>query len=184
MIFTLNLSAQMQNDTIFVQPITATKSFQGVFGNAMLQIDDAGNDCLITKPLIIAEGFDSGLLGGENEFGENQLEGFIEEIEESESTDLQNLLTYQTEFIYGDQDHDIIYVNWNSPRAHLQLNAYVLEEVINWVNQEKEPDADQNVVLGQSMGGLIARYALADMEDDPNLDHDTKFYFNPKTKKS
>lgn len=172
---TLQFNAQ---GMIFTENITATKSYAGVFGTASIQIDDAGNDGMITRPLIVAEGFESGLLGQENEFGENNIEEFIEDLEESRSADLRNLLTNQTEFVYGDQDYDIIYVNWDNPRANLQLNAYVLEEVINWVNSEKTSNADQNVVLGQSMGGVIARYALADMEQTPNLDHDTKLYIS------
>ncbi|TXD81043.1 hypothetical protein ESY86_19505 [Subsaximicrobium wynnwilliamsii] len=180
LIIGVNAYSQTLIDTIYQQPITATKAFQGQFGSATLQIDDAGSDGLITKPLIIAEGFDSGLLGAENEFGENQLEDFIDDIQDANSLDLAILLTGDTEFDFGDQDYDIIYVNWDSPRAHLQLNAFVLEEVITWVNQEKEADADQNVVLGQSMGGVIARYALANMEqdNDPNTNHDTKLYIS------
>jgi len=170
--------AQVPNDTIYLQPITATKTFNGVLGSAILQIDDAGDDGIITRPLIVAEGFESGLIGVENEFGENNLERFSRSIQLSTSADLQDLLNGGTIIDTGDQDYDIIYVNWDSPRAHLQLNAYVLEEVINWVNEEKEPNADQNVVLGQSMGGVIARYALADMEDDPNLNHDTRLYIS------
>ena len=170
--------SQVPIDTIYIQPITATKAFNGVFGTAMLQIDDAGDDGLITKPLIVAEGFESGLIGVENEFGENNLERFSRSIQLSTSSDLQNLLNGGTIADTGDQDYDIIYVNWDSPRAHLQLNAYVLEEVISWVNREKEPGAEQNVVLGQSMGGLIARYALTEMEDAHDLDHDTRLYIS------
>ncbi|WP_019038468.1 T9SS type A sorting domain-containing protein [Psychroflexus tropicus] len=171
---------QVPNDTIYLQPITATKAFNGVLGSAILQIDDARDDGVITRPLIVAEGFESGLIGVENEFGENNLERFSRNIQLSTSADLQDLLNGGTITDTGDQDYDIIYVNWDSPRAHLQLNAYVLEEVINWVNQEKEDagSTEQNVVLGQSMGGVIARYALADMEQDPNLDHDTRLYIS------
>lgn len=59
-LYAININAQ--NNTIFVQPITASKSYQDIFGTATLQIDDAGNDGLITNPLIIAEGLDTGLL--------------------------------------------------------------------------------------------------------------------------
>lgn len=62
---------------IFTENITATKAHLGQFGSATLQIDDAGNDGLITKPLIVAEAFDSGLLGVEYEFGENDLKSLI-----------------------------------------------------------------------------------------------------------
>lgn len=44
-------------DTIYNQNIMATKSHLGQYGKVTLQIDDAGRDGLITRPLIIAEGF-------------------------------------------------------------------------------------------------------------------------------
>ena len=50
----------------------------------------------------------------------------------------------------------------------------MLEEVIKYVNQEKVSN-NPNVVLGQSMGGLAARYALKDMENN-NENHDTWLY--------
>lgn len=42
-------------NVIFTKDITASKAFNGVFGSAILQIDDAGNDGMITRPLIIAD---------------------------------------------------------------------------------------------------------------------------------
>lgn len=58
----------------------------------------------------------------------------------------------------------------------------MLEEVIKWVNDQKASagSTEPNVVLGQSMGGLIARYALADMEqdNDPTTNHDTSLYIS------
>ncbi|WP_299126757.1 T9SS type A sorting domain-containing protein [uncultured Winogradskyella sp.] len=53
-----------------------------------------------------------------------------------------------------------------------------MEDIIEWVNDTKTDPNIQNVVLGQSMGGVIARYALADMEDNPSLDHDTSLYIS------
>jgi hypothetical protein len=43
----------------------------------------------------------------------------------------------------------------------------VLEEVIKWVNDEKLANGSiqSNIVFGASMGGLVARFALKDMED-------------------
>src|SRR5690606_14760085 len=76
-------------------------------------------------------------------------------------------------------EYDIIYVNWNNGTDYIQRNAYVLESVIEWVNQQKalNGSSEPNVVLGQSMGGLIARFALKDMEDE-GLDHDTDLYIS------
>ncbi|MGK4568407.1 hypothetical protein [Flavobacterium sp. 3HN19-14] len=42
----------------------------------------------------------------------------------------------------------------------------MVEDIIKWVNVQKSlaGSTAQNVVIGQSMGGVIARYALRDME--------------------
>ena len=54
--------------------------------------------------------------------------------------------------------------------------------MIKWVNTQKANNGStfQNVVLGQSMGGLVARYALKDMENK-GLNHDTRLYVSHDT---
>lgn len=54
-------------------PITATKAHQGVFGSATIQIRDANNDEQITKPLIVAEGLDTGLMGEAGSIGDTDI---------------------------------------------------------------------------------------------------------------
>jgi len=173
LIYTINISAQNE---IFVQPIPATKSYQGVFGSATIQIDDAGSDGLITNPLIVAEGLDTGLMAQAGNIGDTDITTFIQDIEDSFSNQFRDLLTGATIFPFGDQDYDIIYVNWDNGTDFIQRNAFVLEAVIDWVNANKTGTA-QNVILGQSMGGLIARYALKDMEDNAE-NHDTSLYIS------
>lgn len=51
-------------------------------------------------------------------------------------------------------------------------NSFALEAVIAWVNSVKIAQKKMLTVLGQSMGGAVARYALADMEQS-SLDHKT-----------
>ncbi len=78
------------------------------------------------------------------------------------------------------QQYDIIYVDWKNGVDYLQRNAYLLETIIQWVNANKQPLNDviqPNVVLGQSMGGVIARYALKDMENT-GLNHNTRLYIS------
>lgn len=142
-----------------------TRTYLGQAGSATLEIDYASDDCIIRKPLIVAEGFDSGLLGIENPLGENDYSNFNGEI-----PIIGNLRGEIKTF-------DIIYVNWTNGRDHLLRNAYLLEEIIAWVNDENTT-TQKTVVLGQSMGGVIARYALRDMEDNPNLDHNTRLYIS------
>ena len=59
---------------------------------------------------------------------------------------------------------------------YIQRNAYMVEEVIEWVNGLKV-GSEKNVVLGMSMGGLVARYALRHMEQTGRI-HDTKLYIS------
>jgi hypothetical protein len=62
-------SFQLNAQTIYTDSITATKAYLGIYGKATIQIDDAGNDGLITKPLIVAEGLDTGLLAQTGRIG-------------------------------------------------------------------------------------------------------------------
>lgn len=156
-------------------PITATKAYLGEFGSATLEIVYNTNGCNLTRPLIVAEGLDTGLLGQAGSLGDNSLNDFISKVNLSQSIDLNNLLIDNNVNRY-----DIVYVNWDNGTDYIQRNAFVLEEVIKYVNEQKAlaGSTEDNVVLGQSMGGLIARYALRDMEDNPNLSHDTSLYIS------
>ena len=144
--------------------VTATTQYNGLYGSATVYIRFANGGNTITKPLIVAEGFDTGIiLTPEQEAGDNNIDYFLRDINNSFS----NLPIEINQY-------DIIYVDWNNGVDFLQRNAFVLEEVIKWVNQNKS-GSQQNVVLGQSMGGLIARYALKDMENK-GLNHQTRMY--------
>ena len=39
-------------------------------------------------------------------------------------------------------------------------------------------NATPNTIIGQSMGGLVARYALADIDQNQNFNHDTNLYIS------
>ncbi|TXD80789.1 hypothetical protein ESY86_19960 [Subsaximicrobium wynnwilliamsii] len=147
-----NAQARKPNCAIQEEPITSTKSFQGVFGSATLQIAYGSANCTMQKPLIVAEGLDTGLMGQGGSIGDNDINSFFQSIFQSGSNELENLTINNTAV-----DYDIIYVNWDSGTDFIQRNAYVLEEVIKWVNDQKAlaGSTEPNVVLGQSMGGLI-----------------------------
>ncbi|GEM54110.1 hypothetical protein B0A58_00765 [Flavobacterium branchiophilum NBRC 15030 = ATCC 35035] len=150
-----------------------TRQYLGATNQAILEIDYALNDCVIRKPLIVVEGYDSGLLGVENALGEVSYNNFKRTITNSFSTSLPNqLYTY-----------DVIYINFKKGNDYMQRNAYLVEDVIKWVNSVKQ-GTQQNVVLGQSMGGVIARYALRDMENqlsstgNQTWNHKTNLYIS------
>ena len=165
---TSNLSASsVASSTIYSHNITATKNYNGAFGTVKLTIDDTNNDG-IRKPLIVAEGFDAGIiLAPEMANGMNTYSQFKNSTYDG-GFELRNLI------YNSNKQYDIIYVDWNNGVDFLQKNAFALEAVIAWVNSVKI-GTEKNVVLGQSMGGVIARYALADMEQS-SLDHKTRLF--------
>lgn len=159
------------SSVIYSKNITAGKDFSSGYGTVKLTIDDANNDG-IKKPLIVAEGFDAGIiLQPESANGLNTYSTFRRSVQNSFSSELQNLIWA------SNKQYDIIYVDWDNGVDYLQRNAFALEEVIKWVNEQKAlaNSTEKNVVLGQSMGGVIARYALADMEQN-TLIHDTRLF--------
>lgn len=155
-------------------PFTATKQYLGVAGKGYATIRYANADHILRKPLIVAEGFDPGhITKPEEKFGENSLKNFLDDATD-DGSNLTNLLSGST------QEYDIIYVDWKNGTDYLQRNAYLLETIIQWVNANKvavNGVVQPNVVLGQSMGGVIARYALKDMENT-GLDHNTRLYIS------
>lgn len=160
-------TTSVASSTIYSHNITATKDYNGAFGTVKLTIDDTNNDG-IRKALIVAEGFDAGIiLFPEMANGINTYSQFKNSTYYGGS-ELRSLI-YD-----NNKQYDIIYVDWNNGVDFLQKNAFALEAVIAWVNSVKI-GTEKNVVLGQSMGGVIARYALADMEQS-SLDHKTRLF--------
>lgn len=79
-----------------------------------------------------------------------------------------------------DQGYDLIFIDYMNSTDFIQRNAYALEELIKYVNNLKNVNCltkYENVVMGFSMGGLVARYALKDMENRSE-NHDTRLYIS------
>ncbi len=128
----------------------------------------------IRKPLIVAEGFDVSVIMNEN-FNAD-LESFLRPnrigtIDVSYPNDNGNLL--------DDLDlagYDIIYLDYKNGIDDIWRNAKLFRQVIEWVNANKQGN-EPNVVMGISMGGLVARIALRQMEID-GIDHQTRMYIS------
>lgn len=140
-------------------------SFEADFNGRTYEAKTSSLSGSFNKPLIVSEGFDPWLLSNDNRIhsfsGFNDYNSFIAALNNS----------------YIDlSDFDIVYVDWRDCGADIRANAKVLEEIITWVNENKTT-SNANVVLGQSMGGLIARYCLRDMEVR-NVPHDTRLFIS------
>jgi hypothetical protein len=144
------------------EAITADDPYLGIKASGYITIDYANSDKKLRKPLIVAEGFDPGhIFKPEQQQGIMSINNFITDATDDIGGKLMGLLSGST------QQYDIVYVDWKNGTDYIQRNALLLETVIKIVNQRKADalSTEPNVVLGQSMGGVIARYALKDMEN-------------------
>lgn len=110
-------------------------------GNASLF---AGCDRIFDKPVIIVEGFDA-------------------RNEESIADVRAKYRAANIEQIFRANGHDVIYLNFGKGGDDIRKNANVLQNLIQDVNRQKT-GTSPNIVIGESMGGLVARLAITNME--------------------
>ncbi|MBI3133877.1 MAG: hypothetical protein HYZ14_04300, partial [Bacteroidetes bacterium] len=129
----------------------------------------------IRKPLIIIEGYDPvvadpiPLTPGSSHVGVGLDFHFIW----GQLLAAENSLETEIE----DASYDLVFIDFMNGVDQIQRNARVVEEVIEWVNQEKAANGstEPNTVIGFSMGGIVGRWALRTMENN-NIDHDTRLF--------
>lgn len=180
-IFTVSLYSQTPGGESAITNINATIPYQGfddsspLLGSGEYIIFYDNVDGELDKPIFFVDGFDPN--------------------DSRKISDMYNLLDFGNSGdnladIIRDEGYDLVVLNfpndYPSPTDgtiikggadYIQRNAYVLVELINTINGIKEVDAEQSVIIGPSMGGLISRYALAYMEDQ-SLDHDMRLYLS------
>ena len=145
--------------------IESTSNHSG--GKIQIRYAFDNNSGKIRKPLIIAEGFDPGPLIGREGMDISTLSSY-------NSNNQMSQLTVGAPDIWNkiqSENYDIVYLDYNDGVDDIRRNARLFQEVIEYVNANKER-GHPNVVLGISMGGLVARYALRKMEIE-DKEHDT-----------
>jgi pimeloyl-ACP methyl ester carboxylesterase len=125
------------------------QNYRGISTSAEVTISYAPGNYSLRKPLIIVEGFDPRVDAATPKGSWN----FNRIKRES------NIIALNK--IYG---YDIVYVDWVKSQEYIQANSYTLKSVIEWINSNKIGN-ETNVIVGHSMGRLIARYALKTMEN-------------------
>gem|GEM_PF-2762007 len=75
---------------------------------------------------------------------------------------------------FNEDGYDIILLDFEQGATFIQQNSDLLKQLIDWVNNEKV-GCEELVVIGASMGGAIARYTLATMEQ-AGEEHQTRLY--------
>lgn len=131
-------------------------------------------DGRIRKPVLIVEGFDP--------FNDRNLDPSAEDIVNMQAKCKEDNHLYWASNDEGladelrEQGYDVLILNFANGSGELHQNAMTVIEAINYINQHKITN-NELVVIGPSMGGLLARYALAYMEEN-NMEHYTKLFLS------
>ena len=127
----------------------------GVRAGGTLFMHLATNHTQLTKPLIVAEGYDKHTIAPLIHKENYSIKQFFDEINVTHGFNFRNALE-------NVGSYDIAFIDYDNGTDDILANAGLFEAVLNRVNTDKV-GTEQNVVMGISMGGLIARYQLADM---------------------
>ncbi len=150
--------------------VTGIKPHLGGFARGKVQFFYSCGAKKLRRPLIVVEGFEFPGLPILPITYTTLFDKLNEEVWDGQTP--SNLKDY-----LSGEGYDLIYVDLENNVDYIQRNAFMLEEVIRLVNQKKAEagSTEPNVVLGVSLGGLIGKYALLDMETN-NLSHDTRLF--------
>ena len=144
----------LNNDSLLChyKTVISGESYRGITTSADIYISYAPGRFSLKKPLIIVEGFDPRINGGPSNGSWN-----FNQINKD-----QNIIDLNKNYGY-----DIVYVDWIKSQEYIQANSYTLKKIIEWVNYCKmlAGSTEGNVIIGHSMGGLVARYTLKIMEN-------------------
>jgi hypothetical protein len=162
---------------------TATKPYLGVAATGDISIDYSINNSsgTIQRPLIIVEGFDPDNNNPNYPISGLTYEGngsFIEDLNNDYNSGAPLTLNYGLD---NTNSYDVIYLHWKNGVDYIERNAYLLETIIKYVNDNKttwQGARQQNVIIGLSMGALVTRYALRDLEINGPFVHDTRLFIS------
>lgn len=153
----------------------ATSPYNGIIAKGRISyLYASSGEKKIKKPFIVMEGFDPTELVNKNEaylgdekYGNTNLSTFVKYLR-------QRFTAYHK----LTSEYDIIYIDLFDCKYSIQANARLFERAIEIINEKKSQDGctEKNIVFAQSMGGLIARYGLKEMENKSKV-HDTSLLF-------
>jgi hypothetical protein len=149
-----SLQTAVPDDTL---AITATIPYAGQYatGQAYVYLSDLHTS--LTNPVIVVEGFDlDNTMDWEELYALLNQQGLVETLR-----------------VDG---YDAVVLNFTDATDYIQRNSFAVVELIEQVKAAIGPSVDMTMV-GPSMGGLCARYALAYMETHA-LDHRVRTYLS------
>lgn len=145
------ISVQNENMSKMLNSTASLKSSGTIeYGNYEYHL---GDDNVLDKPILIVEGFD--LL---NNYSAGKL-----------YSDWKDALSHLQA-----EGYDVFCLNFNDAKRSMHSNKEVVKAMINKINEEKTGNFE-GVIIGESMGGILCRMALKEMENE-GIDHQMGLY--------
>ena len=149
---------------------TVDPSTSSILGGSMSRFFPGGVANVPPDEILVIQGLNVGIYNGCTNTGKTviYLEGidpldFINSQNRNVATIYSTMLEDNRIIELRNQGYRFVVVDWQNSRIDMRFNALY---VVNLIQQLKlqSPDNEQFVVIGESMGGVIARYALTYME--------------------
>ena len=178
-----------------VTDIVAKQQYKGLPGKVRLFSFYHCADQKLRKPLIMCDGFEPQFRGNTVQFPD----AFKPDKLGLKHHPYSPLAAYQVLF---DQGYDLIFVDWvddysisiknvygqelearkltrRGGQDYIERNAYALESAIQYINEQKalSGSIEKNQVVGMSMGGVVWKWALLDMEEH-DINHDVETFIS------
>lgn len=126
-------------------------------------------DSIVRRPLLIINGFETPMLLDKNE---KKIDNDFGQILEKLTFPTVTGNTVIKELLNG--GYDLIFLDFDNENAALEQNAEVVKNAIREINAIKQSD-EELVVVGLSMGGVLGKLSLLEMEA-AGEDHDTRLF--------
>jgi hypothetical protein len=141
--------------------ITSTIAYNGVYATGDYTVFLAAGHTTIQKPIIITDIFDP----------DNYTNGYV--MYQIFNTQASNYFATRLDLA----GYDVITLNFDNGLDYIQRNAFLLVTLIQTINAQlvTNGSTEHCIVIGPSLGGLIARYALTYMEAN-GLNHNTSTF--------
>ena len=159
-------AAQMSGGgTVTVQPDDSFTVYNNGISAKCWYSLHAGPSGNAVKPFIYLEGFDHPVLAAFTD--KNDPNWFKKLLGNPTDGNYDFYAVYKSiKALLDNSGYDFFYVNWNNPEADIKQNAVLLDSIITRINRLRPTDGSDypGVLVGHSMGGLIARWGLRQME--------------------
>ena len=153
--FIINIKANNTEDSTIVSKsdLSSKSSEITINNNGGSAHINLGDDNILDKPIIIIQGFDP-------------IGSITVDEQKDKYSDFEEGLR--------NNNYDIVYLMLNNTNLPLEDNAAVVKDLIKQINSQKQKNFE-SIVIGESMGGLLSRMALKQLENE-NYDHKVGLY--------